>query len=268
MTDDRYEELSSIATEVRKDVVRMIGVARSYGLAESLAFVDILVYLYWEYMDTALKNGSGGHDKLVLGMGAAAPTLYSCLARLGFFSRDELWSFSRLGAMLQGYPDIRTPGVDAPGVVSGGIGIASGLALSMLLKGTDGRAFCIAGEGELLEGAAWESIASASNRNIGNLVALFACAGGEISSANLKLESFGWQVCRADGNDFVSLESALSSLEYSNGIPKAVLANTRVDDYIGASASQADERTLPMTNDDIDRVLAELETAETGRHKA
>ena len=47
MDNEEKGRLQSLAIEIRKDIVRMIGVSRSYGLASALAVVDILVYLYW-----------------------------------------------------------------------------------------------------------------------------------------------------------------------------------------------------------------------------
>ena len=270
MSDERYEELKSIAIEVRKDVVRMIGVARSYGLASALTVTDILVYLYWEFMDVARAGISARQDRLVLGKGAATPTLYSCLARLGFFSRDELWSFRRLGAMLQGYPDVRTPGVDAPGgIYGGGIGIAGGMATAMVLNGSAARVFCIAGDGELQEGSAWESITSAADRKLGNLAMILDVnsnpSAQDLSSVAARLESLGWTVAYADGHDFGSLDKALGGLDFSHSRPKAVLARTLTNGGSAFDVETSEDRAVPMTNADIDRVLTVLESGATER---
>ena len=269
MSDERYEELKSIAIEVRKDVVRMIGVARSYGLASALTVTDILVYLYWEFMDIASGGIVTRQDRLVLGKGAATPTLYSCLARLGFFSRDELWSFRRLGAMLQGYPDVRTPGVDAPGgIYGGGIGIAAGMATAMILNDSLARVFTIVGDGELQEGSAWESIASAAGRKLGNLAMILdvnsnssAC---DLSSTATRLESLGWRVAHADGHDFGSLADAFGALDFSHTHPKAVLAKTLTNGGSAFDVEMSEDRAVPMTNADIDRVLTALESGADG----
>lgn len=247
----------------------MIGVARSYGLASALTVTDILVYLYWEFMDVTHAGIAGRQDRLVLSKGAATPTLYSCLARLGFFSRDELWSFRRLGAMLQGYPDVRTPGVDAPGgIYGGGIGIAAGMSTAMLLSGFSARVFCIAGDGELQEGSAWESIASAAGRGLGNLVMILdvntASPTQEISSLAARLESFGWTVAQADGHDFESLNSAFGGMDFSHPTPKAVLARTLTNGGSALDEELSEDRAVPMTNADIDRVLTVLESGANG----
>lgn len=272
MTDERYEELKSIAIEVRKDVVRMIGVARSYGLSSALTVADVLVYLYWERMDVVRAGIENRQDRLVLGKGAATPTLYSCLARLGFFSRDELWSFRRLGATLQGYPDVRTPGVDAPGGVYGsGIGIAAGMAKAMSMKGSAGRIFCVLGDGELQEGSVWESAASAACHGLGNVVVIVDAnsednapcfsAIGDLSSVSKRFEALGWSVSRADGHDFRSLERTFDDLDFSRPCPKAILAKTLTNGGIALDKDkEMEDRAVPMTNDDIDRALSVLET--------
>ena len=269
MSNERYEELKSIAIEVRKDVVRMIGVARSYGLASALTVTDILVYLYWEFMDVARTGIVARQDRLVLGKGAATPTLYSCLARLGYFSRDELWSFRRLGAMLQGYPDVRTPGVDAPGgIYGGGIGIAAGMATAMVLNGSPARVFCIVGDGELQEGSAWESIASSAGRKLGNLTMVLDVNSDsqtqDISSSATRLESLGWTVTHADGHDFKSLANTFGELDSSHPHPKAILARTLTNGGSAFDVETSEDRAVPMTNADIDRVLTVLESGAGG----
>ena len=158
MDSARRGELEKIALEVRKDVLRMLGVAHAGGFKKVAGVVDILVYLYWECMNVfPTERNRQDRDRFVLGKVVAAPALYACLAKCGYFSRDELWSYGRLGATLQGFADIRTPGVDAPWCHGGGIGIACGIAQSFGREGQQ-RVFCLVDENDMLSGVAWESI--------------------------------------------------------------------------------------------------------------
>ncbi|MDR1966942.1 MAG: transketolase [Synergistaceae bacterium] len=255
----RRGELEKIALEVRKDVVRMLGVAGARGLSSALGAVEILVYLYWEQMKVYPGDrGRPDRDRFVPGKGALAPALYACLARKGFFDREELWSYSRLGAMLQGHPDIRTPGIDAPGGgLGGGIGIASGMCEFLALEGIGARVFCVVDDGEIACGSAWESIAGAARDSLGNLVLVVdSSLAGDMAAG--RLEAFGWAVSRASGNDFLSLERAFREMDRSNRAPKALIARTASD---GFPFSEADRGELgsPMSRDYIDNVLSTLE---------
>lgn len=279
MDDARIGELESLAVEVRKDVVRMVGVARSYGLASALTVVDLLVYLYWERMNiSAQDRARRDRDRLVLSKGAAAPALYACLARLGFFNREELWSYRRLGAMLQGCPDIRTPGVDAPsGAHGGGIGIASGLCFAMRMDGIGSRVYCVMGDGELQEGVVWESLFAASSHRLGNLI-LLVDANGHMDDGPLaglketgalaeKFKAFGWHVTNADGHDFVSLEQAFETAAGGRDMPKVILART----CTGSGVSFLEQSDLgnvrPLSSEDMDRALSLLEATEMKKTK-
>jgi transketolase len=261
----RHGELEKIALEIRKDVVRMLGVARAGGYKKSVGIVDILVYLYWECMKISPgERNCRQRDRFVLGKGAATPALYACLAKRGFFGREELWSYSRLGAMLQGYPDIRTPGVDAPwGSSGGGIGLACGLAESIRADGLDSRAFCLTDEEEMRVGVAWESIISAACEELGNLVVLVH-ANNQAGKISVGLRSFGWMVLYADGSDYESLDSAFGALDYGSGIPKAVVFDTKIDDFPGGESDK--EHDEPLSRDDIDKVISLLdgETPDAG----
>ena len=116
MDDKRIEELKNISAEVRKDVLRMVGMARSGPYETPLAIASLLVYLYWEELALIPSEPRReDRDRFVLGMPRAVPALYAALARRGFFEREHLWHYRRLGAMLQALPDFRRiPGLDAP----------------------------------------------------------------------------------------------------------------------------------------------------------
>ena len=269
-------ELTKIALEVRKDVVRMLGVARSYGLESALAVADILVYLYWGCMDTSpteKKNLRG--DRFVLSKSSALPTLYACLAHKGYFGREELWSYRRLGSMLQGYPDIRTPGIDASGGLYGcGVGIANGLCLANRIDGVDSSVFCLMGESDFCEGVVWESLHLAVRNALGRLVLIVDANADDppqlrdlrdAASLYIKLESFGWYVTEADGHDFSSLQRALDGMSPDDGRPKALIARTNngaVEDFLHKNGNGG---SRPISKDDMDQVLSILD-AESRRN--
>jgi transketolase len=264
MNDAKRDELERIALEVRKDVVRMAGVAKSHGgLSSALTIVDILVYLYWGHMNIFPQERNNPHrDRLVLSSGFAAPALYACLSKLGFFERNELWSYRRLGGMLQGYPDIRTPGVDAPGGTSG-LGIALGLALSVRMDASGGNVYCIMDREELRGGTAWESIEAAAANPPGNLV-MIAEPGcqrekdgpDETEALAKRLDAFGWQVNVAEGHDMGSIERAFQASR-SGGLSAIIAITGGSREYYDAFEPLTPDKPLSM--DDIERTLSNLD---------
>jgi transketolase N-terminal domain/subunit len=159
--------------------------------------------------------------------------------------------------MLQGYPDIRTPGVDAPWSASGGgIGMAGGLAGSVRSDGLCSNVFCLTDEEEMRAGVAWESIISSACEELGNLVALVH-ANNRAEKISAGLRSFGWVVLYADGSDYESLDSAFGALDYGSGIPKAVVFGTKKNGMPGCESGE--EHDEPFSRDDIDKVISLLD---------
>jgi transketolase len=271
MKRERLGELCRFALEVRKDLIRMVGLARSGRISSSLSLVDLLVYLYEEVLRVSPKDPAwGDRDRLVLGKGLGAPSLYAVLARKGYFDREELWHYRRLGALLQAYPEIhRTPGVDAPGGALGtGLGIAGGIALALRLDGRAARSFCVLGDGEVQEGAIWEAALSVSVRKLSNLVVLVDVNGtgtgpwAEVKRVEPladKFAAFGFRVYRAEGHDFESLEEAFSGAGREGEGPAAILARTRSGRGVSFLESGVRPEADPLSREEIDQALQELE---------
>ena len=274
MEKNRVLELEKTALEVRKDVVRMIGLSKAPSLASSLSVVDILVFLYFSAMSVRPEEpGWPDRDRTVLGMEDCSPALYATLARKGFFDREELWSYQRLGAMLQGTLEPRrTPGVDSPGGIPGlGIGMAAGIALGCRMRKSPSRVFCVVGEGELGLGAAWESVLAAAARKQGNLCVIVG-VGGEfpagqaqvVASAEAlekRFSSFGWQVNLADGHDFNSLCRAVPETVEAASVPVAVLAKTRWGQGVAFSERDSGAAVVLPNRERVEKALLELEKA-------
>ncbi|MDO9509159.1 MAG: transketolase [Thermovirgaceae bacterium] len=265
--------LERTAIEVRKDVVRMIGVARSGYVASSLSAVDILVFMYWRLLNIRPEEPRMyDRDRMVLSKGHACPALYAVLANRGFFDRKELWNFRRLGSMLQGHPETpRTPGIDAPGGSLGmGLGLSNGVALALRLDGVGSRVFCLLGDGELQEGAVWESAMQTANLGLGGVTAIVDLNGiqmdgkvvsiKKIEPVKEKFESFGWRSVHADGHDMEDLERAFS-VALSDSIPSVILAET----IPGKGFSMAEKGLIgssrPLDREMMEQALRELESA-------
>ena len=79
------DELQSIAKQIRREIVVMIGAAKSGHPGGSLSAVEILVELYFNHMHIDPKNPTlPDRDRFILSKGHAAPVLYSVMAEAGY----------------------------------------------------------------------------------------------------------------------------------------------------------------------------------------
>jgi transketolase len=253
------EELANRAMNVRRDVVSMIGVARSGYVASSLSAADVLVWLYGAVLSIRPENPLWeGRDRFVFDKASASPALYAVLAERGFFRRDELWGYRRMGSTLQAFADARrTPGVDAScGSLGMGPGVSFGLAAALRNKDPVPRVFCFVGENELSEGAVWEVIVDETARKLGNLTLIvdrnglrMAGAGESPDPLEERFKAFSWAVARADGHDMCALDAALASLPADRA--RVLIAAT-----VGGKGIPSLERN-PLVNFPLDRQTAD-----------
>ena len=234
-----HEQLKIIATQVRRDILRMVCMAKSGHPGGSMSSADFLTALYFNEMkhDPATWTRDGkGQDMFILSAGHLTPVYYSILARYGYFPVKELATFRQMGTLLQGHPSIRggVKGIFQPsGSLGQGLSAAAGLALGKKLDGDGERVFCLCGDGESEEGQIWEAGMFAVHHHLDNLVAMTDWNGQQIDGPvsavagegdlAAKWESWGWQVIVADGHDFASIEQAFSLARANQGSGKPVM---------------------------------------------
>ena len=266
------KRLKLVSNTVRQDVIRMAGVARWGNLASSLSIVDILTALYWREMKIFPEDpNSPERDRFILSKGHGCPALYGVLAHRGFFSREELWNFSRLGTMLQGHPQYKiTPGIDATtGSLGMGPGIANGMALALRDRNPSPYVYCLTGDGELQTGSFWESVLFSSHHALDKVILVIDLNGLQsegridrilsLEPVSEKFRSFGWGVFNADGHDFTSLEKAFSSARDQEGRPAVIIARTipgKGVSFIEEAAEKSNRMVL--SREEMDKALKEL----------
>ncbi len=239
------EELSNIASQVRRDILRMVTKAKSGHPGGSLSSTDILTALFFRVMDhdpATWTRQPAGRDAFLLSAGHLAPVLYSVLARAGYFPVSELATLRDFGSRLQGHPSTEhdLPGIILPsGSLGQGLSAAAGIALAKRLDGDPHRVFVLCGDGESEEGQIWEAAMFAAHQGLDRLVAMTDWNGQQIDGrvedvAGLdaleeKWTAFGWNVVVADGHDF---ESILQAFEIAcadgNGKPTMILFQTEM----------------------------------------
>lgn len=220
------EKLVKIATQVRRDALRMIHAVNSGHPGGSLGCADLFTCLYFDVMKHDPQNFSMdgvNEDVFFLSNGHICPAWYSVLARSGYFPVNELSTLRKLGTRLQGHPTTaeNLPGIRiASGSLGQGLSAGIGAALAKKLNNDKHLVFTLHGDGELQEGQIWEAAMFAAARKIDNLISFIDYNGQQIdgpvekvmSLGNLraKWESFGWLVIETDGNNIEKLLFAIN----------------------------------------------------------
>src|SRR3989344_1943349 len=159
MPKDGILELKQKAKELRKIIIEVVYKAQSGHPGGSLSEIDMLVALYSHKLKIDPKNPKWeDRDRFVLSKGHASPGLYAVLADKGFFPKEELEGFRKINRMLQGHPELTTPGIEyAGGSLGQGICFSLGLALANRLDKNPAKIVAMIGDGESQEGAVWEA---------------------------------------------------------------------------------------------------------------
>lgn len=239
MNSTEKQQLRQLACKARLYALEGIYNAKSGHPGGSLSAADIYTYLYYKELNVDPANPKmADRDRFVLSKGHCCPSLYAVLALKGFFSLEELPKLRKVGAMLQGHPDMKgTPGIDmSSGSLGQGISAACGMALAGKLDNKNYRVYTLLGDGECEEGQVWEALMFAANKNLDNLCVIVDSNGlqidgpveevGGIEPLDKKLEAFGFEVFKTDGHDFDSIEAAINSAKSVKGKPSAVIAKT------------------------------------------
>ena len=236
-------ELKIIASQVRRDIVRMVHNVQSGHPGGSLGCTDFFVTLFFNIMNRnkSFSMNGIGEDIFFLSNGHISPVFYSVLARSGYFKLDELNSFRKINSRLQGHPATHEglPGIRiASGSLGQGLSVAIGAASSKKLNNDSNIVYALMGDGELQEGQVWEGFMYGANNNIDNLIVSIDYNGQQIdgpvneinSLKNLKakFKSFGWSVVESNGNDIENLIEVLNHSKslLKNGLPVVNIMKT------------------------------------------
>lgn len=235
--------MKEMATQVRRDIVRMVHKVQSGHPGGSLGCTDLMTALYFKVMDRKEGFDMDGKDEDIffLSNGHISPVFYSVLARTGYFPVSELGTFRHINSRLQGHPATHEhlPGVRiASGSLGQGMSVACGAALAKKMNKDSHIVYTLHGDGELQEGQNWEAIMFAAHHKIDNLIATIDYNGQQIDgptnvvmnlgSLKEKFEAFGWAVMEMEGNDMDSVVSGLENAKKltSKGKPVCILMHT------------------------------------------
>lgn len=226
------QELEKVASQVRRDIVRMVHAVNSGHPGGSLGCTDFFVALYFHILkhnvdfDMDAKN----EDLFFLSNGHISPVWYSVLARSGYFETSELSTFRKIDSRLQGHPtpEENLPGIRiASGSLGQGLSAALGAAQTKKLNNEDNLVYVLMGDGELQEGQIWEAAMYGAHHKVDNVIATVDCNGQQIDGPisevmdlkdlKAKWQAFGWEVIESNGNN---MEEIVKSLEHAKSLTR------------------------------------------------
>jgi transketolase len=231
-------QLQDIATQLRRDTVRMVHAVNSGHPGGSLGCADFLTALYFQVMkhNPSFNMDAPEEDVFILSNGHISPIYYAALARAGYFDKSELSTFRKLNSRLQGHPTTHEhlPGVRmASGSLGQGLSVAAGAALTKKMNGSSNLVFSLHGDGELNEGQIWEAVLFAAHHKIDNLIATIDWNGQQIDGPtekvmnlgdlHAKFTAFGWTVFEMNGNNMEETVATLEKAKAATGKGKPIV---------------------------------------------
>jgi transketolase len=268
-------KLKETASQIRRDIVRMVHAVQSGHPGGSLGCTDFLTALYFSEMkhDVKFKMDGVGEDVFILSNGHISPVFYSCLARSGYFPVSELSTFRKINSRLQGHPTTheQLPGVRmSSGSLGQGLSVAAGVALAKKLNNDDRIVYSLHGDGELDEGQNWEAILFAAHKKIDNLIITIDYNGQQIDgptnevlglgSLKSKFEAFDWLVAEMDGNDMDEVVAGLAKARtmLGKGKPVVILMKTVMGKGIDFMEGTHEWHGIAPNDDQLKKALDQL----------
>lgn len=271
------QELEQIATQVRRDILRMTTAAQSGHPGGSLGTADWFVAMNWNIMDfdpQKFTMSGEGEDMLFVSQGHITPVIYSTMARRGYFPVEELATFRRFGTRLQGHPST-AHGLPGIRMASGslGQGLSVGLGAAMGKKMTDDKhlVFTMHGDGELEEGQIWEAAMFAGAKHVDNLIATIDYNNQQIDATvdevmslgdlKAKFESFMWRVVViADGNNMQQVLDGMAEAKRQSGQgkPVCVILTTKMGYGVDFMQDTNKYHGSVLSEADLPKALAQL----------
>lgn len=269
-------ELSAIASQVRRDIVRMVHGSASGHPGGSLGCTEFFTALYFKVMkhDPKFNMDGTNEDVFFLSNGHISPVFYSVLARSGYFDIKELSTFRKINSRLQGHPTTHEhlPGIRvASGSLGQGMSVAIGAALAKKLNNDSNLVFSLHGDGELDEGQVWEAAMFAAHHKVDNLISTVDWNHQQIDGPTAKVmnlgdlvakfDAFGWQTLHLEkGND---INEVVKTLEHAKtmtgkGKPTMILMNTVMGSGIDFMEGTHEWHGIAPNDEQLAKALSQL----------
>jgi len=268
-------DLKAVASQIRRDIVRMVHGAASGHPGGSLGCTDFFTALYFKVMkhDPNFHMDGKNEDIFFLSNGHISPVFYSALARSGYFDIKELATFRKINSRLQGHPTTHEhlPGIRvASGSLGQGMSVAIGAALSKKLNNDKNIVYSLHGDGELDEGQNWEAIMFAAAKKVDNLISTVDWNGQQIDGTtksvidlmniHTKFEAFGWTTLEMNGND---MDEVIATLDKARGLtgqgkPVAIMMHTIMGKGVDFMENDHHWHGIAPNDEQLQKALAQL----------
>lgn len=269
-------DLTKIASQIRRDIVRMVHAQQSGHPGGSLGCTDFLTALYFKVLkhNSSFSMDGKGEDLFFLSNGHISPVFYSVLARSGYFDVKELATFRKINSRLQGHPTTHEhlPGIRiASGSLGQGMSVAIGAALSKKYNNDNRTVYCLHGDGELQEGQIWESIMFAAHNKVDNLIATVDVNGQQIDgplskvlsldSLEDKFKAFNWTVLHMDGHNMDEIVATLDKAKAltGQGKPICILMKTEMGKGVDFMEGSHEWHGIAPNDEQLAKALGQLE---------
>ncbi len=268
-------ELKAVATQIRRDIVRMVHACQSGHPGGSLGCADFFTALYFDVMkhNPDFHMDGKGEDIFFLSNGHISPVFYATLARSGYFPIEELNTFRKLNSRLQGHPATHEhlPGIRvASGSLGQGMSVAIGAALAKKLNGDNHHVFSLHGDGELDEGQNWEAAMFAAHHKVDNLISTIDWNGQQIDGPTQqvmslgdiakKFDAFGWAILQMDGNDIDEVIATLNKAKTmtGQGKPIAIMMHTIMGKGVDFMEGHHEWHGIAPNDEQLQKALSQL----------
>lgn len=274
--DEIMPQLKEIASQIRRDIVRMVHGVASGHPGGSLGCTDYFTALYFKVMkhNPQFNMNATNEDVFVLSNGHISPVYYSALARSGYFDIKELSTFRKLNSRLQGHPATHEhlPGIRiASGSLGQGMSVGIGAALTKKLNGENNIVYTLHGDGELDEGQNWEAIMFAAHHKVDNLISTIDWNGQQIDGPtkkvmnlfdlHAKFAAFGWEVVSLEkGNDVDEVVAAMEKAKtfIGKGKPIVILMTTVMGAGVDFMEGSHEWHGIAPNDEQLAKALAQL----------
>ena len=266
-TDNK--NLEAIALNVREHILKMSTGGGCFTGA-SLSAVDMIVYLYAEYLNLHQDNlNDPNRDYLFLSKGHDVPALYGTFAELGLLPKERLANHLSINDHVYWHPNTHIPGIEFH---SGSLGhlpsVAIGVAMDIKIRGGENKVICIMGDGELNEGSCWEAVLVANAYQLDNLIFVIDRNNFQANMATEdlipleplhdKFTAFGAAVSRINGHNFNQLRNAFKKIPFAQGNLNVVIADTVRGKGLPSIEARADRWFCNFSADEVAQLLQEL----------
>ncbi|MDP1835127.1 MAG: transketolase [Chlamydiales bacterium] len=241
--------LGKVANTIRQLSMDAVQQANSGHPGLPLGCAELGAYLYGYALKHNPKNSKwAGRDRMILSAGHGSMWLYSCLHLSGFdLSLEEIKNFRQLHSQTPGHPEaFETDGVETTtGPLGQGFGNAVGQALGLKLLGArfntpdasifDGKVYCLAGDGCIMEGVTSEVSSLAGHLKLDNLIVIYdanhVSLDGPLAECcsedtMMRYRAYGWDVQEIDGNDLDAVHQAVTIARTDQKRPCLIVAHT------------------------------------------